>query len=313
MKKFTKLCLIVSLACVCIAAICLGAGVAMGSGIKEVRTMADAGAFNVGALHIGSDGFYFGSEEVSSEDMEIQEGTVNDSFAASEVDSLDIDIKYGEVYFIDSDSDQIQISIDAPKRNVYKCKNENGTLTLKDKTSSYKWNTGMMNKHDVTVTIAIPKGKEFDEVTLITNAGSMEITHQFLARELDLEVDAGELIGEQLEAKNDFSIDVGAGNLEIQNLQAKNLEVDCGVGEVNIGGKVSKKVDADCGVGQITMALIGNENDYDYEINCGIGSVSINGTTYSSLATEQKIDNNAGNKINLDCGVGEIDVTVKED
>lgn len=310
MKKFTKLCLIISLVCVCIGAICLGVGIALGSGLKEVQMMADNGAFDFGNWNIGSDGIYYGPDENDTETMDIQEGCVNAVFPESEVKNLDIDIKYGEIYIVDSESDQVQITVDAPKRNVYKYKNKNGTVTLKDKTSSHKWN---LKKSDVTVTIAIPAGKEFEQVKLVTNAGSVDVEHKFAAEEIELELDAGELTGEQLEAKREFSIDVGAGNLEIENLQTENLDVDCGVGEVNLGGKVSNTVEADCGVGKISMEFIGNEEDYDYEISCGVGSVSINNTSYSSLSTDKKIDNDAGNKISLDCGVGEIDIIVKED
>lgn len=291
MKKFTKLCLMVSLVCVCIAALCFGAGIAMGSGMKDVANMADNGELNIGNWHIGDSQFYWGPKEEDSVGQEV-EGRVNVSFPEMEVENLNVDVKYGEVHFVDSDSDEIKVNIDAPKRNSYECKNDNGTLKLKDKTSSFKWH--IRNKDNVTVTIEIPKGKEFKEAKLITNAGTIDIEHMLVAKE-------------------EISIDVGAGEVTAEEFATKDLEVDCGVGEAMLKGVVEENVSADCGVGEITLILQGKEEDYDYDISCGVGTVNINGTSYSSLSTDEEINNQAGRKISLDCGVGEIDVKVEED
>lgn len=307
MKKFTKLCLVVCLILVCIAALCMGAGIAMGSGLEEVQHMADNGELNVGNWHIGDREFFWDSNEEGLEQSEGEKGSVNTSFPETEISSLHVDIKYGEVYFIDSASDTIEIDIDAPKRNTYKCENNHGTLKIKDKTSG-KWKPGTS---DVTVTIAIPEGKAFEEVKLTTNAGTMELTHEFMANELELELDAGELTAQRLNAEKEFSASVGAGSLKVEEFTARELDVDCGVGEADLRGTVEEKAEADCGVGQITLALLGKEADYDYEVSCGLGEVSINGTSYSSLSTEKKINNHAGREISLDCGVGEIDLTVE--
>lgn len=308
MKLFTKICLIISSVCICIAALCLGIGVALGSGIKEVKQMAGSGDLNIGNWHIGDTQFFYSPDE---DDLEIQEDSVSESFPAGDVKNLDIDIRYGEVYLEDSDSDKIEITVDAPKGNTYKCKNDNGTVVLEDKTPRYKWNGGFSHSYDVDITIAIPEGKEFEEVKIITSAGTIDSTHDFTADKIELNVDAGELVAERLEAKEEFIIDVGAGRLEVSDIKADKLDIDCGVGGVELTGTVSGKATADCGVGRIAMELAGNEEDYDYEISCGLGSVKINGKEYSSLSTDKEIDNNAGSKIELDCGVGEIDVIVE--
>lgn len=308
MKLFTKICLILSSVCIGIAVICLGVGMALGSGIKEVKQMADDGGLDIGNWHIGNYQFFYSPDE---DDLEIEEGSVVAAFPEAGVENLDIDIRYGEVFLKDSDSEQIEITVDAPKGNTYKCENDNGTVTLEDKTPRYKWNGGFSHTDDVNITIGIPKGKAFEEVKIATTAGIIDSTHDFMADKIELDVDAGELVAECLEAKEKFTIDVGAGRLEVSDIKADKLDIDCGIGEVEVAGSVSGKAKADCGVGRIAMELAGNEEDYDYEISCGLGSVKINGKEYSSLSTDKEIDNNAGSKIELDCGVGEIDVIVE--
>lgn len=317
MKGFTKICLFISLIFVCIGAVCLGVGVALGSGLKEVWAMAGNGAFHIGDLHIGGwnipyiitnedDGF-------SEEELEIVEGIVKESFLPQEVEDLEINIRYGALYVTDSESDRIEISVDAPKKNAYQCGIEGRTLKLVDKTSRYSWNVMRKGLGDkVEITIAIPAGTVFDEANLITDAGGIEISHALAANEVRFELDAGELIAKEVAAARELSVEVGAGNLEIGQFVAESLEVECGVGKAELNGSVSGEASADCGVGRIVLNLTGREDDYDYEISCGLGAVSINGNTYSALSTEKEIDHHTGRKIELDCSVGEIEVTVKE-
>ncbi len=315
MKGFTKICLLISLVFVCIGVVCLGVGAALGSGLREVWTMAGNGEFNVGNLQIGGWNIpYIITDDILDEEIEIEKGVVNESFSVQEVKDLEINIKYGSVYVTDSQTDQIEISVDAPRRYAYQCGLKDGTLELLDKTPRYRWNA-LRNglAHKVEITIAIPKEAEFEEVNLTTDAGGIEITHDLCAQEIHFDLDAGELIAEKITAAEEFSVDVDAGNLEIAEFTAESLEVDCSVGRAELHGTVSKEAEADCGVGQIVLELTGQEEDYDYDVNCSLGTVSINGTTYSSLSTDKEIDHHTGRTIRLDCGVGEIEVTVKEE
>ena len=123
MKNFTKICLIICIALVCIGGICMCAGVALGSGPREVMEMMDDGNLHIGNFHIGRwNLFYEDGEEY--EEVEVKEGVLKQAFLASEADSLEVDIRYGEVYLITGETDQIQVNIDAPERNVYQCGND---------------------------------------------------------------------------------------------------------------------------------------------------------------------------------------------
>lgn len=318
MKGFTKICLIVSLIFVCVGAACLCAGAALGSGLKEVWAMAGNGEFQVGDLHIGGWNVPYiintDEEGFSEEELEIEKGAVKESFSAQEIENLEINIRYGAVYVTDSETDQIEIAVNAPKKNAYQCKKEGNTLKLVDKTSRYSWNALYRRLRDkVEIMIAIPQGTVFDEVELTTDAGGIEISHAVEAKKVRFELDAGELIAGEVTAEDAFSVETGAGNLEIAQFTTEYLDVDCGVGKTELHGEAFKEVEAKCGVGQIVLDLKGEEDDYDYEISCGLGSVRLNGKTYSTLSTEKEIDHHAGRKIELECGVGEIEVTVKEE
>lgn len=312
MKNFVKVCLIICLALACIGGICMCAGAALGSGPREVMDMVQDNQLRIGNWHIGRWNVFY-SDDDEYDDVEVQEGMLEEHFLASEVDSLDIDIKYGEVYLSTAESDQIEIYIDAPKRNSYQCKFEDGTIALKDTTSWKLWHHSGNFDRKVTVRIAIPEGKVFDEVELCTNAGKVEISHSILANEISLELDAGELTAASMTASGEISADIGAGRLDITEFIADTLEVDCGMGEALLSGQILSDADIKCGMGQIDLTLFADESAYDYEMSCGLGDISINGQNYTSLGSKKNIKNNTGKEISLDCGLGRINVISKEE
>ncbi len=69
-----------------------------------------------------------------------------------------------------------------------------------------------------------------------------------------------------------------------------------------------EKLEVETGVGVTSVKLTGSREDYNYKIQCGAGSVNIDGDQYSSLGVERKIDNRAARSMELECGVGTIEV-----
>lgn len=306
MKIFTKICLGICLVLVCLGALCMGAGIALGSGIKEVQQMADNGELNVGNWHL-MDGIYYSDDETDTRN--VQMGDLAEIYAQEQIDSFDMDIKYGEIYISESGTDNIEVNIHAPKRNTYICKNDNGTLKLEDKTHLKRWNALGKN---VIIEIAIPEGKIFDTVKIKTDAGTVDVSYNFQAENIDIELGAGELVADYFGVEDKFEVEVGAGNLEIEEFRADNMEVNCGVGNAQLSGSVLEKLEADCGVGNISLDILGSEEEYNYEVDCGVGEVNINNSSYSGLSKEKKIDNHADKEIHLDCGVGEITIKTIE-
>ena len=311
MKLFTKICLILSLMCACIGAVSLCAGIALGSGVEEVMAMADAGDLDIGNWHIAKWNFYYNPFEDDTAYTKIQKGMIEESFAADEITELEIDIKYGEVLFTDSDTDDITITVDAPTRNVYVYNVKGGTLEFMDETPGRYWKQGA--KRDVEITIGIPKGKSFESVDLTTDYGMIDVEHVIFAEDVEIGLGAGEVQARKLTAGSDFSVEVGAGNLMIEQFDARALEIDCGIGKAELYGTVLEDVDAKCGIGQIVLGLKGKEEDYDYMVNCDLGTTSINDKEYSALSEHREIDNDAGREISLDCGIGKIELMVEEE
>lgn len=311
MKKFSKVCLIICLVLVCISLVCIAAGAAMGSSIREVRQMADAGGLDFWGI-TPVRGFlenFWEYDEFSAEDDEIIGGVVSETFLAEDINELSLDLYYGSITVEDSGSENITISIDAPKRHSYSCKASGGVLTLKETTK--RWKRINWNYTKPKVVIGIPAGKKFNDVDINASAGAVTIEHSLTGKDVTLEVDAGQMTAERVTA-GELELVAGAGELILDDFSADELNIDCGVGNVKIKGKVEKEVEATCGVGCIVLKLAGSQEDYDYDLSCGVGSIEINGKSFSALGGNKHIDNDAPGEISLDCGVGSIEVEIKE-
>lgn len=129
----------------------------------------------------------------------------------------------------------------------------------------------------------------------------------FSMNEVDLEIGAGELYVDNISAQ-DFNVDVGAGEANISNFKVTEADFSCGTGSITASGAVDVQLDAECGIGEMGMTLAGRKEDYSYKLQCGIGDITLGEESYSGLASDKQIYNNTGKEINIDCGIGEVTV-----
>ena len=135
-----------------------------------------------------------------------------------------------------------------------------------------------------------------------TKSGSMEqalYLDLYLPRqeyeEFELEMGAGNLTLDDL-AADEVKIDNGAGSISIRKLSCRELDVDAGVGEFFAGSlEASEEADLDigtgtaaisrfdgkalyldCAVGSAEVTAVGREQDYNYRLEASLGSMHIN-------------------------------------
>ena len=132
-----------------------------------------------------------------------------------------------------------------------------------------------------------------------------------------LKIERGEFKSSRKEAKIEVivpenyyfdKVEAGAAACEINGIVTRKLELQSGVSSMAFTGRVDEKLEVETGVGVTSVKLTGSREDYNYKIQCGAGSVNIDGDQYSSLGVERKIDNRAARSMELECGVGTIEV-----
>lgn len=158
--------------------------------------------------------------------------------------------------------------------------------------------------------ITIPKDfiAEYFSITIGAGKATLETAR---AKNVNLSVEAGELIVQQLEAKENCDFQVEAGNLEIKNGNVINTDMSCNVGQLKFSGELADISNIECNVGNIELKLKGKQEDYNYSIDCGVGQIKINQDTYN-LENSVYIENNANSEkeLILNNGVGKIDVQI---
>lgn len=228
-----------------------------------------------GLIHLGNRKYHS-----SDTDWDAVNGNTVDMDFASD---LEISLKYDELFIQEYDGDKIRVDVADDAKNDVVVEETSGKITITDTRS------GNVKKKKL-VKVSIPLGKEFDRVSLGVDMGTIDL-------DCDLNV-------------QDFSVEVGAGEFDgYGNITAVNCDLQVGAGTIDIDQIDVQKLSADCGAGEIDMVITGKEKDYNYDLSCGMGEIDLEDSEYSGLGIEKTISNEGAKKeMVLECGMGEIDV-----
>ncbi len=128
-------------------------------------------------------------------------------------------------------------------------------------------------------------------------------------QKVDMEVGAGQIMAEGLLVSK-LEVSVGAGEIRLNEMEIEELEAQVGMGNFIAKGTVSVSIEAECSMGNMELELSGDQTDYDYEVECVAGNIKIGEDKYGGgIVKEQKIDNGAGRRMDLECSIGNIAVT----
>jgi len=229
------------------------------------------------------------------------------------VKSIDMDINYREVNVVEGE--QFSISAENIVENEIDTSVKDGTWYIKENSKDnvnffgfhvsvndlFNWD----NSHQITITI--PKDFIAKNITVNIKAGSLHID-ELKADKCDLNVQSGRLSVEKLAVSNQSKYHVGAGEITIDNIIAKDIDLSCDVGKIHVSGTITGDNSIQNNVGEVKLALDGKESDYSYEVSCNVGNVTVGDINYHKINNKIINDNNAKNNIKLDCRVGKIKV-----
>ena len=225
---------------------------------------------------------HWGNAQYHSSDIDwdaLDGNTVDMDFASD----LEISLKYDELLIQEYDGDKIRVNVANDAKNDVVVKETSGKITITDTRS------GNVKKKK-QIKVSVPSGKEFDTVSLGVDMGTIDLECDLKVQELSVEVGAGEFSG-------------------YGNITAAYCDLQVGAGTIDIDQIDVQKLNADCGAGEIDMVVTGKEKDYNYDLSCGMGEIDLENSEYSGLGIEKNISNEGAKKdMVLECGMGEIDV-----
>ena len=225
---------------------------------------------------------HWGNAQYHSSDIDwdaLDGNTVDMDFASD----LEISLKYDELLIQEYDGDKIRVNVANDAKNDVVVKETSGKITITDTRS------GNVKKKK-QIKVIVPSGKDFDTISLGVDMGTIDLECDLKVQELSVEVGAGEFSG-------------------YGNITAAYCDLQVGAGTIDIDQLDIQKLNADCSAGEIDMVVTGKEKDYNYDLSCGMGEIDLENSEYSGLGIEKNISNEGARKdMVLECGMGEIDV-----
>ncbi len=157
-----------------------------------------------------------------------------------------------------------------------------------------------------SVHVIIPKEMVFTATDISLGAGIIEISNMNLG-ETDMEIGAGELKCNNTKSEQ-LTVELGAGAVYMEKIEAGETDISVAMGEAVLKGIINQDLDLQCSMGSIEAELDGTKEEFNYSVEAAMGSVEIDGDSYDGIAAEKKVDNGADKTIHAETSMGDIEI-----
>ena len=274
MKRFTKISLIIAAILGCVGlSLCITALV-LGVTLEDVAR-----------THVTWD--HHSRKVVVSDDSDLRD--FEESF--DHVESLELEVEAGNVLVEESDTEYVVVN----GRGVYpsfQCSMDGSTLKIEDKNNRYV-SLGNFGLGDSVceIVVKVPRGTVFRKMELDIKAGSLQV------------------LGFQTEK---LETECGAGSAQLEGYVMVECELTCGMGELTYQGSLGGNTSVECGMGSADMVLTNSQKDFDYSLECGMGEIHVGDLSIGGSAGEKELSNGAGRKLEVECDMGEVNITFEK-
>ncbi len=329
MKKFMKGCAYTALVFIVIGTVLatVASSIRGRTAIEDVVESVTGGRIHVG-LHPLSNwcGVSIGDEDVLDwiDDWEIFDDVVYDAENDIGFDSS-YPIMKGNVekYSLGSDIRELDFEIGAcsltteisPDSNFYLEAKYAGKLQgYVDDGTLYIRSAASLHKWDdlkgCRLILYIPEDAYFDSASIRVGAGKLEFD-SLQGKEVSLEAGAGQLELSNLKADS-LEAYVGFGQMEIKRAAVGTMYAEIGMGEFTAAAELNGDATVECGMGNVDLKLEGSQQDFNYELSRAMGNLTLGRYSSSGLASEKFIDNHVDKTIDVECAMGNITILFTE-
>lgn len=243
---------------------------------------------------IGAAGVFGGLFENNTVLDDLQSYSVSQEITGLKVDinAADFTVKSGDAFLVESNLENLTVEEKA------------GTLVIREKSKSIVG----QNYNGAVLTLSIPTGFVFSNAEIVTGAGRLTVD-SLSCEMLELELGAGEVKIDELNAYSASEINGGAGAISINGGTLNNLDFDMGVGKLNLTAAIIGDSELNFGVGETNLTLVGAKEDYRLDFDKGLGSAVVDGQNMR----DGSVYGSGEHKVDIDGGVGAINIRFVED
>ncbi len=184
------------------------------------------------------------------------------------------------------------------------------------------------------ITITLPSNIKLDDITLDLSASDIEIDQlqcetaiiglsagslsadSLIADTLNLSVSAGDIDIDQYQIAKSAELDCNMGDIAFGGSKCafgnicNNLSADCAMGNIDIYGKLTGNTTVDCSMGDMALNLVGLQGNYNTShASHSLGSINHSERRHRAHGRGQAIPTELYGDLDLNCSVGDIDIT----
>ena len=156
------------------------------------------------------------------------------------------------------------------------------------------------------ITFYIPESVYFDSADIEVGAGRLSFD-RLQADKVELAVGAGQITLNDLMAE-ELEVSVGLGQIKLKEVNVGELDAEVGLGDFTLSGTLDGDADMTCSMGNVSLRLEGSQRDFNYELSKALGNVTLGNSGSSGFSSQKYIDNNASKTIGIDCAMGNVSV-----
>lgn len=190
-----------------------------------------------------------------------------------------IDFENSEIATLDIDVDFANIIIKSG--DVLIAQTNNGYINCKQNNQNLqikeKTHNLFSQANKGDLIIYVPEDLNFKYVKIKAGAGNIQIENMN-AENLYLELGAGKTTINMLNVTNHCQIASGAGKVLVLSGMINDLKLDVGVGNVEMTSNITGNSEINAGIGNLDLKIREVKENYMLESNSGIGNIKIDGT-----------------------------------
>ncbi|WP_164995843.1 DUF4097 family beta strand repeat-containing protein [Miniphocaeibacter massiliensis] len=223
-----------------------------------------------------------------------------------EFNKIGIDLNYADLIIKSSDNEDYKIEVNYKNKNskvAYDVKNK--VLNIED---TYHKNFRHRNNRNEII-VYIPNSVEIESFQSYCDYGEITI-EKLNSKNIEIENNMGSVNISDSKLTN-LEIDLDMGDFTATSTIFTNLDLESNMGSVEINGQIFGSNELSMDMGELILNLNQSKENTKLIAESDIGSITIDGTTSSGLSTEQIINPNGKEIINLESNIGSIEINFK--
>lgn len=204
-----------------------------------------------------------------------------------EITNLSFDFGAGDIQIISGDNFELQYGNDDSRRFFYE--NISGdTWLIGSQEQNWRWFKPWHVKRDtLKLTVVLPRDFVAESVVVNMGAGNLQI-QQLSARELTL--------------------DAGVGNCQISHILADTARLSVGVGNLQVRRFHAAESVLEVGMGSVELLMAQPLAQYRCNMEVGLGNVTLGNKSYSGVAELHTGAEDLPYRFDISCGMGSVHV-----